>query len=321
MAVLEGAAGNSARAARVLSAAQAAELAPIPTEGVVGAIHCSQDLRVDPRGAVDGLARLLESDPSATVRWGEQVHGVEPGVVHSQTVTVRADAIVVCPGPEFRSLPPELNGGLGALTLCKLQMLRVAAPGGNRYEPALVTGLSTIRYPAFTAQPESELVRARLMRDRPELVEAGIHLLLTQLPDGDLVIGDTHEYGDTPTPFGEERLYELLLHEAASLLGTPTLEVRERWIGIYPALAGGVHSGPDGPPDRAGSVHNGTGGSHNGAGAQHSGAGDHAGTEAGGANFLVTAPCDGVRVVEATTGLGMTLSFGFAGAVLAELCG
>jgi FAD dependent oxidoreductase TIGR03364 len=288
MAVLEGAAGNPARSARVLTASEAGELAPIPTEGIVGAIHCAQDLRVDPRGAVAGLARLLESDPDAIVRWGEPVHSVEPGAVHGQTVTVGATAIAVCPGPEYGSLPPGLRDGLEGLTLCKLQMLRVAAPGENRYGPALATGLSTIRYPAFTGQPASELVRARLMRERPELVEAGIHLLITQLPNGDLVIGDTHEYGDTPTPFGEERLYGLLLDEAASLLGADTLEVRQRWIGIYPTLAAGAHNGSASHAD-------------------------------GGGNFLVTAPCDGVRVVEATTGLGMTLSHGFAGTVLDDL--
>ena len=49
-----------------------------------------------------------------------------------------------------------------------------------------------IRYPAFTAQPAAVQVRERLLAERPELVEAGIHLLVAQLPDGDLIIGDTH---------------------------------------------------------------------------------------------------------------------------------
>jgi hypothetical protein len=41
-------------------------------------------------------------------------------------------------------------------------MLRVAAPNDDRYGPALMTGLSTIRYPAFTAQSDSGHVRERL---------------------------------------------------------------------------------------------------------------------------------------------------------------
>jgi hypothetical protein len=95
-----------------------------------------------------------------------------------------------------------------------------------------------IRYPAFAQQPAAAVLRARLTAERPELLEAGIHLLIAQLPDGDLVIGDTHTYGETLTPFGDERLDELLLAEACALLGVPKLEVRERWHGIYPSLAG-----------------------------------------------------------------------------------
>src|SRR5581483_1831468 len=62
LAVLEGAAANPRRGARMLSAAQAGELAPIPTADVLGAMHGTLDLRVDPRLAVDGLARLLAED-------------------------------------------------------------------------------------------------------------------------------------------------------------------------------------------------------------------------------------------------------------------
>ncbi|MGO9753147.1 MAG: TIGR03364 family FAD-dependent oxidoreductase [Solirubrobacteraceae bacterium] len=282
LAVLEGTAGNPRRAAHLLTAAQAGELAPIPTGELLGALHCTSDLRVDPRSAVAGLARLLEQDSSARVQWGAGVQEIEPGAVHSAALSVRAPMVVICPGPDYGALPAIARGSLAGLTLCKLQMLRAAAPGGLRYEPALATGLSMVRYPAFTAQPASAHLRQRLLAERPELLEAGIHLLITQLPGGDLIIGDTHEYGDTLAPFADERLYELLLAEARRLLGVDALEVRERWIGIYPAAAAG---------------HPATGGDH----------------------FLVSAPCDGVRVVEVTSGLGMTMVLGHAGSVLDDL--
>jgi FAD dependent oxidoreductase TIGR03364 len=282
LAVLEGAAANPRRAARLLTAAQAGGLAPIPTDELLGALHCALDLRVDPRQAVAALTRLLEQDPGARVQWGAGVHEIEPGAVHSAALSVRAPMVVICPGPDYGALPAIARDGLAGLTLCKLQMLRAAAPRGRRYEPALVTGLSMVRYPAFTAQPASARLRARLLVERPDLLEAGIHLLITQLPGGDLIIGDTHEYGDTPAPFADERLYELLLAEARRLLGVDALEVRERWIGIYPAAVAG---------------HLATGGDH----------------------FMVSAPCDGVRVVEVTSGLGMTMVLGHAGSVLDDL--
>jgi FAD dependent oxidoreductase TIGR03364 len=241
LAVLEGACANPLRGARVLTAAQAGELAPIPTGDLVGAMHAALDLRVDPRAAVAGLAGLLEADPGAEVHWGIAVHDIEPGVVHGDGVSVRAPMIVVCPGPDYRTLPPALRPQLSALTLCQLQMLRLAAPAGRRYAPALATGLSLIRYPAFVAQAAAGPLRERLVAERPELVDAGIHLLVTQLPGGDLIVGDTHTYGGTLAPFGVERLNELLLAEAGRLLGADRLQVRERWHGIYPALTGAGH--------------------------------------------------------------------------------
>ena len=234
VALLEAVAGDPAREARMLTGAEVGEAAPIPTEGVLAGFHSALDLRVDPRSAVAGLAGLLEDDPGAHVYWRTHVHEVEPGLVHAATVSVRAPAIIACPGPDFRALPPSLRPGLEALTLCTLQMLRLAAPRGRRYEPALATGLSLVRYPAFAGRPEAAPLRARLAAERPEMLEHGIHLLVTQLPDGDLIVGDTHSYGDTPAPFGEERLYRLLLDEAELLLGAPP-EVRQRWHGIYPS--------------------------------------------------------------------------------------
>jgi FAD dependent oxidoreductase TIGR03364 len=236
--VLESATRDERRGARILSAQAAGELAPIPTHELVGALHGTLDLRVDPRSAVGALAALLTQDERATVVWNSRVHAVEPGVVHSTRSEVRAPLVVVCPGPEHATLPAELSAGLEAMTRCKLQMLRIAAPQGRRFAPALVTGLSLIRYPGFSSQPAAARLRARIADERPELVAAGIHLLVTQLPDGDLIVGDTHEYADTVSPFGDERLDELLLGEARRLLGAEALCVLQRWHGIYPSADG-----------------------------------------------------------------------------------
>jgi FAD dependent oxidoreductase TIGR03364 len=237
VAVLEAVAGDSARRARMLTSAEVGDTAPIPTDRVVAGYHSTMDLRVNPRAAVAGLAELLARDPQAHVCWRSHVHDVEPGIVYADGVSVRAPAIVVCPGPDFRTLPPGLRPGLEPLTLCTLQMLRLAAPDARRYPTALATGLSLVRYPAFASRPEAAALKARLTAERPELLEHGIHLLVTQMPDGDLIVGDTHAYSDTPAPFGEERLYSLLLDEAELLLGYEPL-VRQRWHGIYPSVTG-----------------------------------------------------------------------------------
>ncbi len=234
-ALLEVVAADPARQARMLTRTEVGALAPIPTDAVIAGFHSGLDLRVDPRSAAAGLAALLEHDADAHVYWRTHVHAVEPGMVQAANISVRAPAVIVCPGPDFRSLPPALRPGLEPLTLCTLQMLRLAPPDARAYRTALATGLSLVRYPAFATRPEAAPLRARLLVERPELLEHGIHLLVTQLPDGDLIVGDTHAYGDTPAPFGEERLYQLLLQEAALLLGYEP-QVRQRWHGIYPSV-------------------------------------------------------------------------------------
>jgi hypothetical protein len=92
--------------------------------------------------------------------------------------------VIVCPGPDYDRLGPELTPHREGLTRCKLQMLRVASPGGRRYRPALLTGLSLLRYPGYDEQPASGALRARVEAERPELIAAGVHLIVTQLPGG-----------------------------------------------------------------------------------------------------------------------------------------
>ncbi len=238
LAVMEGIAADERRGARLLSAREVGRLAPIPTGELVGGLHAGLDLRVDPRRAVAALAALLDDDPQARVLFNAPVHEIDPGLVRFTGGEVRAPLIIVCPGPEYDWLEPELAPRREGLTRCKLQMLRVATPAGARYRPALLTALSLVRYPGYSAQPGADALRARIEAERPELLSAGVHLIVTQLPGGDLLLGDTHEYGETVSPFSDERLDELVLAEARRLLGAESLTVRERWHGVYPSAPG-----------------------------------------------------------------------------------
>jgi len=278
LAVMEGAAAEREDRARMLTAAQARDMAPIAGSGVVGGFHGARDLRVDPRAVTAALARVLTRDLRARLEWGAHVHEVEQGVVHTDQLRVRAQAIVVCPGVDDRTLPPALFAGGGHRALCRSQMLRLAAPTGRRYRPAIATGLTLLRHPAFAVQPGAGQLRARLELEKPELVERSAQLLVAQLPDGDLIIGDTKAYENVPVPFATERGFRLLLEEAESLLGIRP-EVRQRWLG--------TEASP--------------------------GAGDP------GADFRVTAPIPGVRLVLSVSPLAMALCHVKASEVLGEL--
>ena len=198
LAVMEGIAADERRGARLLSAREVGRLAPIPTGELVGGLHAGLDLRVDPRRAVAALAALLDDDPQARVLFNAPVHEIDPGLVRFTGGEVRAPLIIVCPGPEYDWLEPELAPRREGLTRCKLQMLRVADAGRRALSPGAAHGaqpgpLSGLQRAARRRCPARE-DRGRAARAASS---AGVHLIVTQLPGGDLLLGDTHEYGET----------------------------------------------------------------------------------------------------------------------------
>lgn len=231
LAVIEEFAATAGIDARVLTRDEVLRRAPVSDSGLLGGLSTRLDCRVDPREALPALCAWLQRDKGVTFLWGTTALGAEGGVLSTSRGEVRAEAIVVAAGHDLDSLLPETAEEAG-LRRCSLHMLRVASPGSRSFAPALGSGLALLRYSGFAECPSVAALRARIERERPELLAEAVNLLVTQRPDGDLVVGDTHHYAVTPSPFRDERLDELLLEEAARLLGGP-LTVRERWQGIY----------------------------------------------------------------------------------------
>ena len=237
LAVCEELAADPDRQAQTLTREQTLDRVPIASDGVAGGLWCPLDVRVDQRAAAAALAALAERERGVRVRFATTVHAIEDTTLRTSAGSIEAERVIVCPGADLDTLFPATFAD-AAVSRVRLQMLTVAAPGAASIAPALVTGLSLLRYKAFAGCPSIGAVRERLERERPELLAAGIHLVITQRPDGALTVGDTHLYARTPSPFGEERLDELVLAEAAGLLGAGHLRVLERWQGIYPHAPG-----------------------------------------------------------------------------------
>jgi glycine/D-amino acid oxidase-like deaminating enzyme len=90
-----------------------------------------------------------------------------------------------------------------------------------------------LRYPAFVETSASPALRAAVTAARPDLVAMDANVMLTQRPDGSLIVGDSHAYDLTLDPFLDEGVSDTLLAAVAELLGVPHLRVRQRWIGVY----------------------------------------------------------------------------------------
>ncbi|NJP88895.1 TIGR03364 family FAD-dependent oxidoreductase [Nonomuraea sp. FMUSA5-5] len=214
----------------LLDGRRVAERVPVGA-GVVGGAWLPLDVRVDPREAVHAIAAWLAGQ-GVRFHWATTAHLVEPGLVITSRGRIRAGHVVLAVGHDVDRHFPGLAERAG-LRRCVLRMLRVADPHGRRVDPAVLSGFSLLRYAGFAACPTGPALRARLERERPELTGIGLNLMLTQRPDGDLIVGDTHAYAVTPEPFGADELDRHILDEAARLLGSGPLAVRERWRGVY----------------------------------------------------------------------------------------
>ncbi|GII03845.1 oxidoreductase [Planobispora takensis] len=218
----------------LLDAAAVAGRVPVGP-GAVGGAWLPMDVRVDPRQAVHAIAAWL-ARRGVRFHWATAAHTVEPGLVVTGRGRIRAGRVVVAVGHDVDRHFPELAERAG-LRRCALHMLRVRDPHGRTVDPAVLTGFSLLRYDGFAGCPTLTAVRKRMEADHPELVEAGLNLMFTQRPDGDLTVGDTHAYATTLDPFNAEILDRYVLAETARLLGAERLEVRERWRGVYASAA------------------------------------------------------------------------------------
>ncbi|WP_129660387.1 TIGR03364 family FAD-dependent oxidoreductase [Rothia halotolerans] len=235
-AVLEELSGRRDGQVRMLTGAQARERLGAPgPEGLIAGAWLREDLRVDPREAVPALAAWLAEQDGVEILWNTSFLTEEDGLVQTSRGRIRAQRVVLCVGHDLDHLEPEAARSAG-IQRCALQMVLAEDPG-IRVEPAVLTGTSMLRYDAFSETDAARDLRAELARRVPELLEIDANLMLTQRPDGTLLIGDSHELAPSQEPFLREATSETLLCAAADALGLGRSALRpvQRWQGVYAA--------------------------------------------------------------------------------------
>lgn len=202
------------------------------------ALHGFDDQQIYSREALPAIAAWLAREHGVEFHFSTLVREVEPGVLHTTAGRFQAGHILVCAGHDYLTLLADTLRTLEP-QVCRLQMLRVAPQQSFELNHAVLTGLSGVHYGAFADLPEADTVRAQIRRECPALERFGIHLLVSPTPHGELIIGDSHDYGQDASPFNAEEVDKLLLELAEHTLATP-LRVVERWQGVY----GGRGPGP-----------------------------------------------------------------------------
>lgn len=219
-----------------LSASELAYRAPqLATPRVQGALFSPHEIRVEARTAIEQLRQWLATQ-GVSFLLSEAVLAVESGLLLTTRHGFKAKRIVLCPGPDIRTLFPDAFAKRGTRQ-CQLQMLRVQPPSGYVLGGGVMSDQSLVRYTGYAELPAASALLAKL-RSEPEQqasLHHGIHLIVVQSADGSLVVGDSHHYADAMPPFASQEVEALILREMQQMLALPSYTVTERWTGIYPS--------------------------------------------------------------------------------------
>jgi FAD dependent oxidoreductase TIGR03364 len=225
-----------AEGCRLLRPAEARRRWPqLAAPELAAVLESTLELRVESREAIPRLAAWLAEAHGVAFLRNTQVTAIDPPSVHTSRGTVRSHRVAVCPGDDFNGLYAE-RLARHALTRCKLQMLRLAAPG-FKLPAAVMSDLGLGRYHGYADLKAAAPLKARLAAEQAEHLKHGVHLIVVQSADGSLVVGDSHHYAATPDPFSRQDVDALILDEFRATLGFAPPPVLERWIGTYASAA------------------------------------------------------------------------------------
>jgi FAD dependent oxidoreductase TIGR03364 len=253
----------------------AARFPAVHTQGLRLGLYSHVETCVDPREVISSLPAWLTRQYAVHFVFDCQVVGYDRPTIRTARGDWHAERLIVCNGDELAGLYPELFAE-GTLVRCKLQMMRTPpVASGWRLGPMLAAGLTLRHYKAFATCPTLPALARRLDAEFPDYGRYGIHVLASQNGRGELVLGDSHEYGTAIEPFDKPEIDAMILAYLERFLVAPQLRIAARWHGTYVKHV----SEP----------------------------------------YFVARPADGVTVVTGLGGAGMTLSFGLAEQVVAQL--
>ncbi|WP_394194598.1 TIGR03364 family FAD-dependent oxidoreductase [Microbacterium foliorum] len=263
IAVLEQAAADGG--IQMLDADEVLRLAPLRRRGLLGGAHIETDLQTDPRTAAAAIVRHL-AGLGVDFRFRTAATSVAGRRVETTRGAITTGAVVVAANHDIDQLLPEVAERSGVVR-CALDMMRAAVSLRHPLSAPLLTGWSLVRYGRFADGAATAALRDRLHSERPDLAALDLNQMYTQLPDGTLIIGDSHATSTAPEPFQPEAAFTAFLAEAEALFEMPAPRVLERWQGVYAKAS---------------------------------------------KDFLIDTVDEGVLVLAATTGIGMTTGLGLA---------
>lgn len=253
-------ANKANRPVAAITAEEAIQRSPaVNPQGLKGALWSGDEVIVESRVAIERMPAYLHSRYGVEFHFNTAITAVQHPTVVSSKQSWSADEIFICSGAEFETLYPEVFAA-NNFTKCKLQMMRIEAQQGNwRIGPSLCGGLSMIHYKAFESAASLPQLREHYHATMPDYIKWGIHVMVSQNGEGELTIGDSHEYGLVHDPFDRQSINTLILDYLKQFAAFKSWNIAQSWNGIYPKKTDGktdfVHS-----PESGVTIVNGMGG-------------------------------------------------------------
>jgi D-hydroxyproline dehydrogenase subunit beta len=211
----------------------------VKKEGLRGSLWSATEATVYAREAVRQIALWLVEKYALIYKPGHVVVEIALPVIKTARASWHVQKAIVCSGADFETLYPAIFDKF-PMTKCKLQMMKAIPDKKINIGPTLCAGLTLRHYQAFAQCKSLAKVNRRYDEVSLDFKRYGIHVLLGQNENGELIIGDSHMYGKTVEPFDEEKINHVILAYLKSFTAIGDLQITERWHGIYPKLQGGT---------------------------------------------------------------------------------
>jgi D-hydroxyproline dehydrogenase subunit beta len=184
---------------------------------------------------------------SITYKVGSAVVGIDEysscvKVETASGASFEGEKVIICNGYVFNLLYPEIFKESG-IVVSKLQMLKTKPLSNIQLKANILTGLTIRRYESFENCPSFKNIKTP--ESLQELKNKGIHILFKQMPDGSIIVGDSHEYAGTQEveKLGlgtNEHINTLIKTEASKIIDILETDYAQAWAGYYAQHSDGI---------------------------------------------------------------------------------
>lgn len=208
----------------------------IKSKDLKGSLWSRTECTVNPREAIRRIPFWLKEKYGVVLRYGNLVREISLPQIKTSVETWKVEKVLICSGADFQTLYPEVFEAQKFMK-CRLQMMKATINGSNNeIGPSLCGGLTLRHYASFKKCRSLVNLNERFDIENPSFKKHGIHVLIAQNSDGDIILGDSHHYDKTPDPFNEVFVDNLILKYLQSFTDINSLTFLERWQGVYAKL-------------------------------------------------------------------------------------